>query len=121
MPPEPTRADQALARRAAGLVTAAQNGDIHGVAELLRGLELHRLARLFMLLGAAADPDIVLLTAGFGDRTELLELHRQAKRLRRMGQVTADMPPHVVAGERMYARLVMRNKRRRDRGGSMCA
>lgn len=83
---------------------------------LIRQLEPYRLVRLFMVLAAEADRDAVLCAAGFAARSNLRELHRQAKALRREGLKAADMPPHVVAGERMYRRLSRRGVKERGSG-----
>jgi hypothetical protein len=117
LPPEPTKADAKLCRVAGGLATAARAGDEAGVARLLGELLCgyqpggpvpFRLVRLFMILAAEAQQDAVLAAAGFSEQANLRELHRQAKWLRRQGMTIGDMPPHVVAGERMYRRLAKR-------------
>lgn len=110
LPPNPTRADERLARAAAGMVTAARGGDERGVAMLLSGLADYQVARLFMILASAADQDAVLLATGFGTPDNLKRMMAMYSAMRKQGVEVKDIPPDVLAGKRMYWRMWHRNR-----------
>lgn len=110
LPETPTKADEKLARAAAGMVTAAKNGDERGVAMLLSGLADYQVARLFMILASAADQDAVLLATGTGTPYYLKRMMAQYSALRKQGVPIEDIPPEVLAAKRMYWRMWHRNR-----------
>ena len=115
-----TPADRALIRLAAAIPPLARAGDHAGVIRVLEQARPWQVARLVMVLGAAADRDAVLDAAGLRD-ADLQRIHSRCRQMRNLGMLLEDMPPEIREGERAYRRMRKRvqTARRREQEGAV--
>ena len=115
-----TPAVRALIRLAAAIPPLARAGDHAGVTRVLEQARPWQVARLVMVLGAAADRDAVLDAAGLRD-ADLQRIHSRCRQMRNLGMLLEDMPPEIREGERAYRRMRKRAQaaRRREQEGAV--